>query len=291
MLTFATTSLATPTARFDDVRLSNGVRLHYAQQGPQTGPALLLLHGYTDSWFSFSRVLPLFRPDLRVIVPDLRGHGDSSRPSFAKASGGKPLDGEVETGHPTAGYRIVDLADDVLLLMEALKVPNAIVVGHSMGSFVARRVAALAGGRITKLILVGAGPSARTKVIRDLKVAVDSLTDPVDPEFVREFQAGTVFQPPSAEFMAAVIENSRRMPAAIWKALLNGLIEEEPPAWLATRTLVLGGRQDTIFPPTEQNVLARQFARGELELVDGVGHTLHWESPARFMSALARFGV
>lgn len=281
MVTFATTSLAAPMTHFDDVQLSNGVRLHYAQQGPRTGPALILLHGYTDSWFSFSRVLPLFRPGLRVIVPDLRGHGDSSKPPVP----------ESETGHPVSGYRITDLADDVLLLMQALKVPDAVIVGHSMGSFVARRVAALAGPRVTKLVLLGAGPSLRTPAVRDLKVAVDALTDPVDREFVREFQASTIFQSLSPEFMAAVIDTSCRMPAAIWKALLEGMLDEDPPIRLACRTLVLGGRQDKIFPPTEQNVLARQFPRGELELVDGIGHALHWESPARFMSALARFGV
>lgn len=281
MVTFATTSLATPTPHFDDVRLPNGIRLHFAQQGPRTGPALLLLHGYTDSWFSFSRVLPLFRPEQRVVVPDLRGHGDSSRPPA----------GEAKTGQPASGYRMADLADDVLQMMHALRIPSAVVLGHSMGSFVARRVAALAEARVPKLVLLGAGPTCNTPVVRDLKTAVDALTDPVDPEFVREFQASTIFQNLQPAFMEAVIANSRRMPAAVWQALLNGLIDDEPPVGLRCRTLVLGGRQDRIFAPTEQNVLARQFPRGELELVDGIGHALHWESPARFISALARFGV
>ena len=44
----------------------------------RTGPAVLMLHGYTDSWFSFSRVLPLMPADLRIIVPDQRGHGSSA---------------------------------------------------------------------------------------------------------------------------------------------------------------------------------------------------------------------
>lgn len=281
MVTFATTSLATPTVHFDDVRLPSGIRLHFAQQGPRTGPALVLLHGYTDSWFSFSRVLPLFRPDLRIVAPDLRGHGDSSKPSVV----------EPGTGDPSAGYRITDLADDVVQMMQALRIPSAVMLGHSMGSFVARRVAAVAGPRVSKLILLGAGPTLRTPVGRELKAAVDALTDPVDPAFVREFQESTVFQPMEPAFMEAVIANSRRMPAAVWKALLNGLIDETPPVGLRCRTLVLGGRQDSVFAPTEQIELARQFPRGELELVDGIGHTLHWENPARFVSALARFGV
>jgi len=291
VVTFGTNPLATPTPHFDDVRLPNGIRLHFAQQGPSTGPALLLLHGYTDSWFSFSRVLPLFRPEQRVVVPDLRGHGDSSRPSFATATEGEPAVAEPGTGDPAAGYRMTDLAEDVLHLMQALRIPSAVVLGHSMGSFVARRVAALAEARVPKLILMGAGPTFDTPVARELKVAVDALTDPVDAEFVREFQASTSFQDLQPAFMEAVIANSRRMPAAVWQALLNGQIDDDPPVGLQCRTLVLGGRQDRIFAPTEQSVLARQFPRGELELVDGVGHALHWESPARFISALARFGV
>jgi len=40
------------------MRLATGVRLHYADQGDPNGEAVILLHGYSDSWFSFSRVLP-----------------------------------------------------------------------------------------------------------------------------------------------------------------------------------------------------------------------------------------
>ena len=64
-----------PPMSFADVALGNGVRLHYARQGPPDGPAIILLHGYSDSSFSFSRVMPLLPPELRVIAPDLRGHG------------------------------------------------------------------------------------------------------------------------------------------------------------------------------------------------------------------------
>lgn len=44
--------------QFTDVDLRTGVRLRYAEQGGSTGQPVIMLHGYTDSWFSFSRVLP-----------------------------------------------------------------------------------------------------------------------------------------------------------------------------------------------------------------------------------------
>ncbi|MGH9222019.1 MAG: alpha/beta fold hydrolase [Vicinamibacterales bacterium] len=254
------------------VRLSNGLTLHFAAQGPKTGPAVVLLHGFTDSWFSFSRVLPLLPADLRVIAPDMRGHGDSERP---------PL-----------GYHLADLADDVLRLMDALQIPKAVLIGHSMGSFVARKVYELAPDRVSRLVLTGAGPAMQTPGMPDFIAAVEGLSEPVDEMFVREFQMSTIAAPVPEPFMNAVIANSRRMPARIWKAVARGLMEGQIVLSSPdVRTLVVGGRQDAIFSATEQMALARQFPRGELHLVDGVGHTLHWEQPETFVSALIRFGV
>jgi pimeloyl-ACP methyl ester carboxylesterase len=273
MVSFAPiTELPAPATFLTHVRLSNGITLHVATQGPKTGPAVIMLHGITDSWFSFSRVLPLMPPDLRVVAPDMRGHGDSERPLI--------------------GYRLEDFADDVIRLMDATQIEKAVIVGHSMGSFVARKVYELAPERVTRLVLVGAGAVAQNQGMVDLVAAVNALTDPVDETFVREFQMSCVNAPVPDAFMEAAIANSRRMPARIWKAAFQGLLESEinlvrPPV----RALVLGGRKDAVFSATEQMVLARQFPRGELHLVDEVGHTLHWEQPATFVSALIRFGV
>ena len=272
MVTFATETPARPATALNHVRLSNGITLHYAAQGPTTGPALVLLHGFTDSWFSFSRVLPLMPPEMRIVAPDMRGHGDSDRPSN--------------------GYRLADMADDVVRLLDALQIPKAVLVGHSMGSFVARKVYELAPDRVARLVLVGAGPSTQTPVMSGLMHMINWLTDPVDEPFVREFQMSCVHAPVPEPFMEAVIANSRRVPARIWKDVMQGLLEGEINlSRPEVRTLVLGGWQDAVFSSTEQIMLARQFPRGELHLIDGVGHTLHWEQPATFVNALIRFGV
>ena len=272
MVSFTTTEATAPAISLDVVRVSNGVALHYASQGPRTGPAVLMIHGFSDSWFSFSRILPLLPPELRVIAPDMRGHGDSER--------------------PPAGYRIADMADDVVRLMDALNVPKAVLIGHSMGSFVVRKAFELAPERVSRLVLIGGALKANNDGMRELQRMINRLTDPVDAEFVREFQMSTIAVPVPEPFLEAVIANSRRMPARIWKAVIQGLIEFEPAALRPpVRTLVLGGREDAVFSRTEQMVLARQFPRGELHLVDGIGHTLQWEQPAMFVSALTRFGV
>jgi non-heme chloroperoxidase len=54
--------------RFATVRLTTGPQLHYAEQGDADGDPLVFLHGWPDSWFSFSRVFPLLPPRLRAVA-------------------------------------------------------------------------------------------------------------------------------------------------------------------------------------------------------------------------------
>jgi pimeloyl-ACP methyl ester carboxylesterase len=269
MVHYAVSTLK-PLVSLEDVTLTNGVRLHCATQGPRQGTAMLMLHGYSDSSFSFSQVMPLLPADFRVIAPDLRGHGNSER--------------------PPSGYHISDMADDVLDLMNTMDVASAIIVGHSMGSFVAQAIAERAPERASALVLTGSAPTSVNDAVTALREMIDALTDPVDEEFVRSFQYGTVAMPVPKAFMDAVIANSKRMPARIWKAIYEALLEYRPSQMRPfVRTLVLGGKEDAIFSAAEQMQLARQYPDARLQLVDRVGHALHWEQPDTFVAALMRF--
>src|SRR5262245_29528107 len=96
------------------VQLASGVRLRYAAHGDADGYPIVMLHGYSDSSFSFSRLLPLLPSSYRAYALDQRGHGDS--------------------GKPAQGYAMADFAADALAFMDALGLPSAIVIGHSMGA-------------------------------------------------------------------------------------------------------------------------------------------------------------
>jgi non-heme chloroperoxidase len=69
------------------VELPTGVTLQYAEQGDPAGIPVLLLHGYSDSWHSYGRVLLHLPEDIRTFALTLRGHGDSSRRRWATLSG------------------------------------------------------------------------------------------------------------------------------------------------------------------------------------------------------------
>jgi len=181
--------------RFGDVRLSTGVRLRYLAQGNPTGRPVILLHGITDSWFSFSRVLPDISKAYRVYALDLRGHGDSDR--------------------PVTGYAPREMADDVIAFMDALGIQRATLVGHSMGSFVAQQAALAAPERIAGLVLIGSATLLRNAVTLELREALAALPDTVPADFAMEFQASTVHQSVPEEFMIRVVAESRKAPARV----------------------------------------------------------------------------
>jgi len=255
--------------REHEVRLPSGIRLHYIEQGPASGPAILLLHGYSDSSGSWGLVMPMLPPEIRVVALDQRGHGFSDRPEGA--------------------YTVDDFATDALDAMDALHIASATVVGHSMGSFVARRVAERAPDRVAHLVLLGSAPTADNAVVREVLHAVNALSDPVDPAFVREFQLSTAAKPVPPAFMAARIVNSQNMPAHVWKSALGSLVGYRPSTNIICPTLVIGGDADGVFSKEEQAALAREIPGAMLDLEPGIGHALNWEDPARFVASLLRF--
>lgn len=279
-LALALTTAASPgpeEPRFTDVRLPTGVRLRVAEAGPADAPAVVLLHGYTDSWFSYSRVLPLLAARHHVFALDQRGHGDSDRPA--------------------SGYALRDFSADVVAFMDARGIRRAVVVGHSLGSVVAQHVVRAAPERVSRLVLVGSTTTLRTPLVRELGQAVDALTDPVPSAFARDFQASTVHRPLPPAFMDRVVAESLKLPADVWRGVMAGMLSAAsvpPPARAGAPrvpTLVLWGDRDAIFGRDEQDALVRRYAPATLVVYAGTGHAPHWEEPERFARDVGGFLV
>jgi non-heme chloroperoxidase len=255
------------------VILSTGVELQYLEQGRKNGEPVIFIHGFTDSHHSFDRNLPIFPRKFHVFALDLRGHGDSSKPACC--------------------YSQADFAADVVAFMDALGIARASLVGHSMGSFVAHRVAVDFPDRLDRLVLIGSAPTvAGNAGALELKTIVDTLTDPIDPEFVLAFQASTFFRAIPEAFLETAVQESLKVPAAIWQQALDGLIADDHSAELAgvtAPTLILYGDQDVFFSAAEQAQLDALIPISELTTYEQVGHGTHVEVPIRAVHDIARF--
>jgi pimeloyl-ACP methyl ester carboxylesterase len=253
------------------VPLPHGVALQVAAQGDPAGVPVLLLHGYADSWRSFAGVLPHLPASLRAVIPTLRGHGDSERPAD--------------------GYRIRDFAADVAALMEVLELPPAVIVGHSIGSAVAQRLAVDHPRRTRGLVLVGSFVSWRDNPLLSAfwDEALAHLADPLDPAFVRDFQASPRVP---GDFIDRMVQESLKVPARVWRAAWRAMLEEDDLPDLArvtAPTRIFWGDQDALFPRRDQEALAAAIPGAQLIVYEGAGHALHWEQPARFAADLTAF--
>ncbi|MFJ6122811.1 alpha/beta fold hydrolase [Streptomyces sp. NPDC092129] len=103
---------------------SPGGRIHLVEQG--TGPLVLLVHGFPESWYSWRHQLPvLAAAGYRAVAIDVRGYGRSSKPAATDA------------------YRMLDLVEDNVAVVHALGEESAVVIGHDWGATIAANSALL----------------------------------------------------------------------------------------------------------------------------------------------------
>jgi non-heme chloroperoxidase len=256
------------------VELPDRVRLPYVEQGTPTGAPLVLVHAVGDSWRSFEPVLSHLPESVHAFALTLRGHGDASRPE--------------------SGYRSRDLAADLGGFLDALGLETAVIAGGSSGGLVALRFAIDHPDRTTGLVLLGSPLTlAHNPGVRRLWDSTFSqVTDPIDPGFVRSFVESTVVRPMPDGLLAALVQESLKVPAYVWKATVEGLLEDDFSGELAgvqAPTLVVWGDRDTILSREEQESLAAGIPDARLLVYRGSGHAFYWEDPARVAADLAAF--
>lgn len=257
------------------LRAVSGLRLAYAEQGDRSGPALLMLHGYSDSLHSFDLIRPHLPHELRVIALSMRGHGESDKPFDV--------------------YDVADLAADVPEALDALGLERAILVGHSLGAAVALEAAAAYPARVEGLALIGGFADFRNNAgVAELAETVKQFTDPVDPEFVLAFQESTIADMVQQRFLDLVIEESLRLPAHVWRSIARALLAADPlsaAVRASAPALLLRGVKDAFVPESDQQLLAGALGDARWVEMNGVGHAPHWEAPAATGAIIADFAA
>lgn len=131
---------------------TNGIELSVHRGG--AGAVLILLHGFPQNHRCWEKVAPALAEHFDVIVPDLRGYGDSDAPDGAEA------------------YAKREMARDIVGLMDALGLERAHVLGHDRGARVAYRLALDAPDRVTRLGIIEIVPTGDFWAAWDAELAM-----------------------------------------------------------------------------------------------------------------------
>lgn len=253
------------------------VPLHCEVRGAE-GPALVLVHGLLGSSRNWHFIAGELEKRFRVLVPDLRNHGESPH---------------------TGPFDIADLAADLGALIEKEAPAGAYLVGHSLGGKASMRLACERPGLVRRLVIADISSEtaprrweAHFKAMRELDLAF--VTRRADAEKflesrgiadwgMRKFLSSNLVQEGSAWRWRIGLEALHESAAAITAPSLEPGMRYEGPA-----LLVRGGASD-YAPLAEVPAMRTHFPSLRVETIPEVGHNLHIEAPRAFLDAIRGF--
>jgi len=273
---------ATWGAERKTVELANGLRMGYVELGDRSKPALIFLHGYTNSSLGYLPLGRLLGRDYRVLLLDQRGHGESSKPACC--------------------YTRLDYAHDAKLFLDHFGITRAHVAGHSLGGMVAQTFAAFWPERVDRLMVIGSTIGRRSRPSPDvplppptfgpLDAEIRALKDPIDPDsaFMKEWWNVPGLDPQIQYHMR---RESARIPADIWRAMLDqGEVSRDlrvTAPRISAPTLLLFGGKDALFSAEDNKDMARWIPHAKVVTLADLGHSLPEEDPAAVAAALRQF--
>ncbi|MDP4098084.1 alpha/beta fold hydrolase [Paenibacillus sp. P96] len=255
-------------------KLCGETTIHYADEG-QGDKVIVLLHGFCGSSSYWDDVIPLLSPHYRCIVPDLRGHGQSDAPKGA--------------------YSMEDMADDVLKLLEELGIPKVVLLGHSMGGYIALSAVQRHPERFSAFGLIHSTAHADTEEAKEKRLkAVSTIETAGITAFVDGLVPG-LFAPQHLDSMADKVNKTR------------GIGYTTPPQGAAGAALAMRGRPDrrdvlTAAPlpvllvagendqviPIERTFTADQ-PNIQRSIISGAGHMSMMEAPQELAEVMKGF--
>lgn len=244
----------------------NGIRLAYERRG--TGAPLVLLHGYPLDHHLWEDVASLLVDTFDLIIPDLRGFGESSTvDSF---------------------YTMEDIASDIAALLDHLEIQKAAIVGHSMGGYVALAFARLYPERVSGLGLVSShvladAPDRKEGRYKSAAEVADKGIGSVVAAMTPKFTSNPELQQFARESM------ERQQPAAYIGALkaMAERVDSTPLfSSLQIPVVLVHGDADQLIPIDRAREVKAALPNAYLVEINGAGHMPMMEDPQKTAEAL-----
>ena len=239
---------------------ANGISLNIIEQG--NGPlTLVLLHYFGGSALEWQLVMEKLSSQYRCLAIDLRGHGDSDAPEI--------------------GYSVDNMADDVAAVLREKSVGDFALVGHSMSGKVAMALAARQPTGLTSLLLLSPSPPL-PEPIPDAD-REEMLQTHGQKKAAEETFGKITAKPVSKDAQAQIVADNLRTSKVAWDAwLLEGSkenIADRMPRITVPVHLLVGADDQAVKPDVSETMTMPYCQHATLELVEGAGHLLPWETP------------
>lgn len=253
------------------------ISLRYTEHGVGGAGPVVLLHGFPLNRAMWDEIVPALADLYHVIVPDLRGHG--------------------ETEAPDGIYEMADHAGDVLSLLDTLGHQKAAIVGLSMGGYITLQLLTRAPERLLAAVLADTMGRADTDERKAARAAQAEVIRKDGLGAFAELVLPRMFAPSVPTERPALVERFRQTitsqrPEAVVSALLGIAARPdmlEPLSTVHVPTLVLVGAEDQATTPEHSEELAKVIPGATLVVLPGAGHMSNWEDTEGFNRAVRTF--
>lgn len=249
----------------------DGYTAHYYEAGPKNAPVAVFLHGLIDDRNSFVSAAKDLSASLRVILPDLQGHGGN---------------GQV----PGRDYSIRGQVNFVADLLDALDVDELVIGGNSMGGHVAAAFALSHQDRVRQLMLLNA-----TGILLDAPPTYSAYPSDIDLAYMKEMYANVFINPP--RIPGPIIRHlgeDLKAKAPFYNKLIDAVVGGEDfrlddrIKTLAVPTLVIWGNEDRLVPIRYAKAYNAALPSSKLLILEA-GHAPQLELPDAVRDAMMAF--
>lgn len=274
-MTLSVDYTSTPAVLSEHVLEHKGCPIHYWLGGPEDRPLLALMHGATMDHRMFNVQVGMLAAEYRVLVWDARGHGKSQRSGEALS---------------------LDLwAEDMLALLDHLGAAQAVLIGQSLGGYIAQRVYLSAPERVRAMVIIGATPLTKAYSRLDvwaLKASLPLFDIWPYGHFTRTVARQTAKQPDVRAYaLDAIGMISREDFLTIWKAVTLVIDTEGMPGRHIEVPLLLthGDTDRTGSIARDMPGWAESEPKAEFVIISDASHNANQDNPHFFNTILLDF--
>jgi pimeloyl-ACP methyl ester carboxylesterase len=255
----------------------NNLTVSYIDEGPTNSPTIIFIHGFPLNKWMWGKQIEILKENYRVIAYDIRGHGN--------------------TDMGNDNFSIELFVNDLLSLMDSLKIDRTILCGFSMGGYIALNAIENYPERFDALLLCDTNcaadmPEAKEKRMKTIDIIKEKGLEQYAEESLKKLFAPISFSK-HIEEIAIVREMIMKTSKQSLYKTLHALAERTETCTkvhkLKVPVLIMVGKEDEITPPDVALLMHEKIKGSIIHIIDHAGHISNMENSREFNNQLSGF--
>ena len=242
----------------------DNIKLYYEDWGPKDSVPLIFIHGWISSSEFWRNQVEYYKAKRRIIILDLRGHGQSDKPQKE--------------------YSIQTFSDDLYSFMKHLSIEKCILVGHSMGGMISLRFTLDHQKKVEKLVLIETIAKSAFSLRRRLLFLISQFAFSISYESFMKYYLSRMYRKNYPKIilektLEKVLNNPKYVVTSCYSAIKKFNVSHELTS-IVTPTYIIHGTE-SFLPLNQAKYIMNRVPNASLMIIEGAGHATPREVPKK----------